>query len=244
MTGRRIGRLTVISLTETPKDKRGRWWLCKCDCGNMKVVSKAALCANPPTKSCGCLFWDKMALRAKDISGRKFGSLTALEVSHKNKSGNYWLCKCDCGKTTMVRISHLLDGSIKSCGCSYEKYWKSMREPDSKYKMLFRGYKANATKRNLNFHLSFEEFCALITKECFYCQRKAGNNIRYKGERFNYNGIDRIENSIGYESSNCVPCCSICNKAKNSMSLKDFVSWIEQINSNINNIQKRLLLCH
>jgi hypothetical protein len=43
------------------------------------------------------------------------------------------------------------------------------------------------------------------------------------------NGIDRIDNRLGYERANSIPCCSICNFAKNSMSYEDFIKWIGMV---------------
>lgn len=43
LTGKRFGQLTVVSLnTEEHKDKR-RYWNCRCDCGNERVVLTAFL---------------------------------------------------------------------------------------------------------------------------------------------------------------------------------------------------------
>ena len=50
-TGQRYGRLTVECYHET-RGKVARW-LCRCDCGNEKVVSGGRL--GRGTKSCGCL---------------------------------------------------------------------------------------------------------------------------------------------------------------------------------------------
>lgn len=53
MTGQRFGKLTVIELAE--KDKRGECkWLCKCDCGNTKIVYGYHL-RKGHTVSCGCV---------------------------------------------------------------------------------------------------------------------------------------------------------------------------------------------
>ena len=39
-----------------------------------------------------------------------------------------------------------------------------------------------------------------------------------------------IENSeLGYIKSNCVPCCYICNRAKNILSREDFLNWIKRV---------------
>ena len=47
LTGQRFGRLTVLERTELK-------WLCKCDCGNKKIVAGGHLVSGD-TKSCGCL---------------------------------------------------------------------------------------------------------------------------------------------------------------------------------------------
>lgn len=64
LTGRRFGRLVVKSLSNTHfgnGKKKVRHWLCACDCGNCKIVSRSSL-AMRLTRSCGCLRleqWEK-----------------------------------------------------------------------------------------------------------------------------------------------------------------------------------------
>jgi len=53
LTGERFGRLLVISLDH--KDKySSKYWLCRCDCGNEKVIRGGSL-KRGLTRSCGCL---------------------------------------------------------------------------------------------------------------------------------------------------------------------------------------------
>lgn len=56
--------------------------------------------------------------RLQDLSGMRFGRLTAIKLSSK-RSGRktYWLCKCDCGREKTVRTDILKNGSTLSCGC-------------------------------------------------------------------------------------------------------------------------------
>lgn len=53
-TGVRFGRLVVVSETNRPEYAKDRssYWSCKCDCGNMTVVSRRHLRVG--TRSCGC----------------------------------------------------------------------------------------------------------------------------------------------------------------------------------------------
>lgn len=54
--------------------------------------------------------------KAIDITGQKFGRLTALYPTRKN--GRFaWHCKCDCGNECDVDSGNLRTGKQKSCGC-------------------------------------------------------------------------------------------------------------------------------
>lgn len=60
--------------------------------------------------------------RFKDISGKEFGLLKAVRVSHKkDKPGGgsalYWLCECKCGRVVAVLSGNLHSGHTTSCGC-------------------------------------------------------------------------------------------------------------------------------
>lgn len=67
-----------------------------------------------------------MGRPAKNLLGKKFGSLTVIEDAgfHVKPSGSrekLWKCKCDCGAITNVIGSNLTCGSVASCGCSKAK---------------------------------------------------------------------------------------------------------------------------
>ncbi len=53
-----------------------------------------------------------------DISGHRFGRLTALRRSGSTRRGRaIWLCLCECGRRRLVTLSNLRCGSTRSCGC-------------------------------------------------------------------------------------------------------------------------------
>ncbi len=54
------------------------------------------------------------AIGARDVSGVKFGRLTAVSPAKFPK----WECACDCGGRKAVSIYHLVSGSTVSCGCA------------------------------------------------------------------------------------------------------------------------------
>ena len=56
--------------------------------------------------------------KLKDLTGQKFGQLTALYKLHNyHKEGTYWLCICNCGNISESWSPQLRNGKIKSCGC-------------------------------------------------------------------------------------------------------------------------------
>lgn len=67
----------------------------------------------------------------KDISGVRFGRLTALELVYK-KPRYWWKCICDCGNEKLVTLNFLENGTVKSCGC-YRKEFKNKIVIGSKY---------------------------------------------------------------------------------------------------------------
>lgn len=56
--------------------------------------------------------------RFRDLSGQRFGRLTAIERDKSRPKGRaYWFCRCDCGNEAIVLGARLASGNTKSCGC-------------------------------------------------------------------------------------------------------------------------------
>lgn len=113
LTGQRFGKLVVIERVENHKGRTS--WLCKCDCGNTKIVRSLEL-RRSDTISCGCYRKEKPSV-FYDLTGNRYGRLTVLERVNNIGSQAAWLCKCDCGNTKIVRSRDLRNGIVKSCGC-------------------------------------------------------------------------------------------------------------------------------
>lgn len=118
LSGQRFGKLTVLASTEKRMDSGSVVWKCRCDCGNIAEVSARRL-VRGKVRSCGCL---SKPLR-KDYIGKRFGRLTVLEYAgtagelSKTGKANYWKCRCDCGKESIVSQTELQNGGTQSCGC-------------------------------------------------------------------------------------------------------------------------------
>src|SRR6185312_15173254 len=73
---------------------------------------------------------------------------------------------------------------------------------DWKVAKAFGRIQINARSRNLEFHLTYEEFLQFISNNCFYCDRKAKDI---------HMGLDRIDSKKHYTKDNVHSCCSTCN---------------------------------
>jgi hypothetical protein len=65
LTGQKFGRLTVIERAENKRGSRQPYWLCKCECGNEKVIRVDHL-KSGHTVSCGCYNSEKSSERMKE----------------------------------------------------------------------------------------------------------------------------------------------------------------------------------
>lgn len=96
---------------------------------------------------------------------------------------------------------------------------------------LYSSYRGRARKKGFEFTLTKLEFFLLTSAPCYYCgkkpeQSKAPN--KYAAE-YIYNGIDRLDSTLGYTGFNTVPCCKYCNIAKSVMTLDNFLEWISTV---------------
>ena len=87
----------------------------------------------------------------------------------------------------------------------------------SKEERVYNDYVKSALARNKAFELTLEEFNTFkIDAYCTYCGSPSL-------------GIDRVENSIGYIMSNCVPCCGQCNRMKYTGTTEEFLEQVKKI---------------
>lgn len=93
---------------------------------------------------------------------------------------------------------------------------------DTALKHVFARYKRQARERKFSFDLTQDQFQVLISSPCEYCSDIESNLLRQHDVEWLYNGIDRVDSSLGYSSENCVPCCKHCNRMKLDMTLSDF----------------------
>lgn len=181
-------------------------------------------------------------MKFKYSSGDVVGNLEIKELGGTSKSGTrlYRVLCLLCGSVTDKRLQAI--EKAKSCGCMQSKRSRrpsgsGRRTPEGtrvEINNLISIYKSNARKRGISFDLTYTQFETLVDSECYFCGDIGGNTLRKRGYNdYNYTGIDMIDNSVGYLPSNCIPCCSWCNRAKNNGTLENFVDKCRKVVSRI-----------
>lgn len=159
----------------------------------------------------------------ENLVNQKFGKLMVIGFAGMNSHRqSMWYCVCDCGNEITMIGSRLKNGHTRSCGCLRNEFRK-LPEGVATLRSDYRIYKQNAKRKGLVFELSEEEFHHLILLDCFYCGSVP--NV--------YNGLDRVDSSLGYSLDNVVPCCKTCNYAKNTMTYDEFRSWIMKVSDHM-----------
>ena len=85
ITGKKFGRLTVVSKSST-KAASGSQWVCHCDCGSIVTVARCSLTSGH-TKSCGCT--RKQFLKEKKPS-YKHGGESSLGKNRRERLYMVW----------------------------------------------------------------------------------------------------------------------------------------------------------
>ena len=145
-----------------------------------------------------------------------------------NQIKRYYSCKCICGTIRDIYNGSLKFNKSKSCGCVRAN--KKDIGIAASHNVYLR-YKSRAKRKELAFDISEEELLSITKKDCYYCGKSDSNycvNHKMNGG-YRYNGVDRIDSSLGYTLDNCVPCCVNCNKAKLDQTHDEFLKMIELI---------------
>ena len=230
LKGKKYGDWTVISVVECDKHPFLRW-LCRCKCGTEQIFTSYFIRKTWKPTDCGC---------STSLVGKKFGALTVIQkIGIRHNTISSYNCICDCGIQKTYRGNYLMYGKIKSCGCK-----RTHTAKNNALVIIYNTYRNQAKRRDFEFNLKKERFEELITSPCFYCKKIETNKTAVQrsknlGNRFFlHNGIDRIDNNIGYTEENSIPCCQTCNYMKKDMTFQDWKKHMELILTTLDNREK------
>lgn len=232
LTGKRFGMLVCTGPTDKKTTRGIRIWKYRCDCGN--EIEKAA--NKREGRSCGCQSATSRRTSV-DHTGKRFGMLTAIKIITR-PSGNrpfihhqfsWWLLRCDCGNEVSLATYQFVRGHKLSCGCTQKKRKPKVANSGAHVNVVYARYRKAAFERKISFELSREQARKLFESPCHYCGALPVPRTRrnLNGE-YASNGIDRINNNLGYSIKNSVPCCTACNFAKQTRTAEEFIEWIRK----------------
>lgn len=190
----------------------------------------------------------------KSYIGKKFNSLTILDVEVSDKRVRYrFVCKCDCGNTTIVRTGRVINGYTKTCGCRNKGYnYHDADQLSIKYRNI---YSIWNTMRHRCYDPKNHKFKNYGARGIVVC-----DEWKYKFEPFLtwalQNGykkgltIDRINNDGNYEPSNCRwanPTTQARNKTTNKLvtykgETKCVAQWCDDLNISYDTVRARIRL--
>lgn len=154
--------------------------------------------------------------KIKDLTGQKFGRLTAIKPCGKDKQGSYlWLCTCNCGNEIVVRGCNLRNGHTQSCGClSREISSYIIRKIFSKHKLAnCRLYRVWGSMKDRCYNPNTPQFKDYGGRGITICDEWKDDFKAFYDwameNGYDENAprgqctIDRIDNNKGYSPDNC-----------------------------------------
>lgn len=148
--------------------------------------------------------------RIIDLTGKKFGRLTVVRLNDmaQKKHNKSWVCRCDCGQTTVVYGCNLKRGMTRSCGCLRKEITSETKmihghSPRCGHSKTYLAWKHLLGRCRNPKDKSYVYYGA---RGIICCDRwlKFENFLTDMGEPPTKNhSIDRIDNNSGYYKENC-----------------------------------------
>lgn len=177
--------------------------------------------------------------KIKDLAGIKFNRLTVLCYDKQDaQRRSVWKCLCDCGKILSVRGESLRTNHTRSCGClqkeATREHCRALGKAnagspgEAVTNIKVHSYKKSAAERGYTWGLTEEYTKFLFLQDCYYCGAKPREiKINKHPTSAFLNGIDRVDNDLGYNPANCVPCCKTCQFKKKECTMRIAEKMIE-----------------
>ena len=187
----------------------------------------------------------------KDITGQKFGSLTAIKFCYKKNNRYFWLFKCACGNEKIINKANVISGLTQSCGCYFKKIIKKCNKThglsNTRIFSIWLGIKNRCCNINEPAYKNYGGRGITICKEWENDFKTFYDWSMANGYQDNLT-IDRINNNGNYEPSNCrwADKKIQANNQRNTVKItykgqqKSLTEWAEQYNINKGTLRQRL----
>lgn len=146
-----------------------------------------------------------MGRKAIDLTGKRFGKLTAISIDHKSEESTrvYWKCVCECGGNRIVSNDHLRNGDITDCGC-YRKHlshWNKHGMSDSRLYRIWSLMKGRCFNEKRKEYKNYGGRGISVCSE--WLDAKTFIEWALKNGYEDNLTLDRIDNDKGYQPNNC-----------------------------------------
>lgn len=144
----------------------------------------------------------------KDVTGQKFGLLTAIERRPNRGPNTIWAFRCDCGGFIETYIAAAKCGRTKSCGClliasqnrGHVTHGLTRRNQHVPEYASWAAAKGRCTNPH---NAAFADYGGRGIKMCAEWLNDFGTFYRDMGPRPPKTSLDRIDNGAGYQPGNC-----------------------------------------
>jgi hypothetical protein len=190
-------------------------------------------------------------MKLKNLVGNRYGRLEVIERAESKKGKTRWLCKCDCGKESIVESSSLIRGNTTSCGCykteNAKRLYSTVRQNDKRLYAVWNGIKQRClNKNNTSYHnyggrgIKIDDKWANNYQSFYEWAMRAGYKEGLE--------IDRINNDGDYCESNCrfVDRFTQANNKRNVILYtidgiaKSLPQWCKEYNQDYNLVTQRV----
>jgi len=162
-----------------------------------------------------------------DLQGSIFSRLQVIEFLHRNNRGDsMWLCKCICGNSKPVSMSHLKSGDVKSCGCLAKdfNFKHGLYCSDDPFK-----------KKMYRTHGGMKTRC--LNKKFKYYNNYGGRGIKICNRWLGEKGVINFISDMGYPPTLAHSIDRINNNSHYSLKNCKWSTWSEQQSNKKNNVK-------
>lgn len=164
--------------------------------------------------------------------GDKFSRITLVQYIRTKAA---WKCLCDCGKTSYHRTGHLMQGRIKSCGCSklglgkLSPQWKGCGDISAS---IFSSYRHGAKRRDIPFEVTIQELWDILVQQNHMCAITKVPIKLSQDKNQNTASPDRIDPNKGYTKDNIQWLHKTVNQMKWDLPQDEFVQLCKLVAKN------------
>lgn len=227
----RVGQLVVEKRAGINNSGEAKW-LCRCDCGNTRIVVGKLLRKGAISCCFHCCI--------ENFAGRKIGQLTVIKrIEDKiNCDGHpviQWECQCECGLKVIRVSTHLRRGNCCCVECKKKiDKIKSFQGYEDISGILWNSIHRGARNRGIEFTITKEYAWNLFLKQNKKCAISGCDLVFAKNKRGQIEGkttasLDRIDSSKGYIENNVQWVHKWINVMKSDFTQDEFLEICERI---------------